>query len=234
MLAQRELFRQNGIPQRRGILLYGPPGTGKTMVGKVLAGLGVASLIWATAADFSSVEAVRRVFKLARQLKPTILFLEDLDLYAGERASGGSVTLGELLSQMDGLEENDGLIVVATTNDLEVIEPAMRDRPSRFDVVLEVGLPEADARRQILTRAFARQKPTSELIERAVVETAGLSGAQLQEVAIVAIQQAIFRGDVGAEGIARLLADDLSAAADKLAGKRKKPIGFGGLAGSGG
>jgi SpoVK/Ycf46/Vps4 family AAA+-type ATPase len=174
------------------------------------------------------------VFKLARQLKPTILFLEDLDLYAGERASGGSVTLGELLSQMDGLEENDGLIVVATTNDLEVIEPAMRDRPSRFDVVLEVGLPEADARRQILTRALARQKPTTDLIERAVAETAGLSGAQLQEVAIVAIQRAIFRGDVDAEGIARVLAEDLAAAVDKLAGTRKQPIGFGAQAGSGG
>jgi SpoVK/Ycf46/Vps4 family AAA+-type ATPase len=135
---------------------------------------------------------------------------------------------------MDGLEENDGLIVVATTNDLEVIEPAMRDRPSRFDVVLEVGLPEADARRQILTRALARQKPTSDLIERAVVETAGLSGAQLQEVAIVAIQQAIFRGDVGAAGIARVAAHDLAAAADKLSGRRKKPIGFGAQAASGG
>ena len=90
------------------------------------------------------------------------------------------------------------------------------------------GLPQAEARRQILARALARQSPSDELLDRAVAETDGLSGAQLQEVAIVAVQQAIFRGDVDPTGIARVSLDDLVAAADRLGSGRRKPIGFGG------
>ena len=67
------------------------------------------------------------------------------------------VTLGELLTQMDGLESNDGVIVVATTNDLGAIEPALAERPSRFDVVLEVGLPDGRARRRILQQNLRQQ-----------------------------------------------------------------------------
>ncbi len=160
LLQQRKLYQSNGLPQKRGILLYGPPGTGKTMIGKALAGLTSATFIWVTAADLYSVNATRHVFALARKLKPTILFLEDLDLYAGDRSHSCSVTLGELLSQMDGLETNDGLILVATTNDLLAIEPALRERPSRFDVVLEVGLPQVAARRQILADNLAARCPT--------------------------------------------------------------------------
>ena len=226
MLSQRALFQRNGIPQKRGILLYGPPGTGKTMVGKVLAGIHAATFIWVTAADNSSVDSVRTIFKLARRLKPTIVFLEDLDLYASERTRGSSTTLGELLSQMDGLEQNDGLIVVATTNDLAAIEPALRDRPSRFDVVLELGLPKTMARRSILAKHLARQLPSDEVLDRAATDTAGLSGAQVREVAVLAIQQAILRGAVHEDGLAHLAASDVLDAVEKVTGRRKRGIGF--------
>jgi ATP-dependent 26S proteasome regulatory subunit len=102
----------------------------------------------------------------------------------------------------------------------------LRDRPSRFDVVLEMGLPKIDARRQILTRHLARQMPDAEVIERAARETDGLSGAQLREVAFLAVQQAIFRGDVPPSGVARLIASDITAAVERLTGGRKQNIGF--------
>ena len=157
ILRRRKLFQVNGIPQKRGVLLYGPPGTGKTMIGKALADSHAGTFLWATAADVKSSEAVRTIFGLARKLRPTIVFLEDLDMFASERGGCTDVTLGELLTQMDGLESNDGVIVVATTNDLAAIEPALAERPSRFDVVLEVGLPAHAARRRILAQNCANR-----------------------------------------------------------------------------
>lgn len=85
ILRRRRLFKANGIPQKRGVLLYGPPGTGKTMIGKALADSLSGTFVWATAADVKSSEAVRTIFDLARKLRPTIVFLEDLDMFAGER-----------------------------------------------------------------------------------------------------------------------------------------------------
>ena len=184
LLDKRETFVRLGVPQKRGILLHGPPGTGKTMIGKALAGLGAATFIYMSAADAESLPCLRHVFQLARRLRPTILFMEDLDLFAERRGHRvDPAILGELLAQMDGLEENDGLIVIATTNDLEAIEPALKDRPSRFDVVLEVGLPKQQQRGKIL-RDNLRALPTERgLLEEAAEATDGLTGAQVREVA---------------------------------------------------
>lgn len=228
MTTNRQLFRRNRVPQHRGILLHGAPGTGKTMIGKVLAGLGIATFIWVTAADIDgNTGRVRDVFQLARQLRPTILFLEDLDFHAAERTRhGGNGVLGELLTQMDGLEGNDGVIVVATTNDLAAIEPAIKDRPSRFDVVIEIGLPKPCARRQILANQLRHAGLEQRLLDDATVATNGLSGAQVREVAILTLQEAIFRRAVNEDGIARPTDDDIQAAIAKVTGKPRKPIGF--------
>ena len=122
ILDQRKTFRKNRVPLRRGVLLYGPPGTGKTLIGKLLARLKVATFLWITSADIDNeADNIRQAFKLARELRPTIVFLEDIDLYATDRQYGARQVLGELLCQMDGLEKNDGLILIATTNDLDVI-----------------------------------------------------------------------------------------------------------------
>ncbi|MBI3468361.1 MAG: ATP-binding protein, partial [Planctomycetes bacterium] len=118
-LKLRKTFKRNGVPQKRGILLYGPPGTGKTLIGKVLAGLGGTTFVYVTAGDVRNPCALRIAFKLARTLRPVIIFLEDLDFYAADRhLTRDQSVLGELLAQMDGLERNDGLVVLATTNDL--------------------------------------------------------------------------------------------------------------------
>jgi SpoVK/Ycf46/Vps4 family AAA+-type ATPase len=128
---------------------------------------------------------------------------------------------------MDGLECNDGVIVVATTNDLAAIEPALSERPSRFDVVLEVGLPAADARRRILAQHLQRQSADAEVLDRAAAATEGCSGAQVREVAFRAVQRAILRGAVDRLGLAQVDDLDLQTAGDQVLGKQKRSaIGF--------
>jgi hypothetical protein len=228
LIKQRDLFRRNHVPQQRGILLHGAPGTGKTMIGKALADWGIATFIWVTAADIDyEPSCVRNIFRLARRLRPTVLFLEDLDFYGANRSQfGRKSVLGELLTQMDGFERNDGLIIVATTNELAAIEPAIKDRPSRFDVVLEIGLPRVEARRQILEQQLRHVVVDAHLLDAAAIATDGLSGAQVREVSILTLQEAIYRGAVDDDGIARPTGDDMRAALAKVTGATRRPIGF--------
>jgi len=225
-LKMRSAFRANGIPQKRGVLLYGPPGNGKTMIAKLLAGLGVTTFLYVTAADANEPEKLQQVFHLARRLRPTIVFLEDLDFYASDRRGPHRVSLGELLAQLDGLEQNDGLIVIATTNDLAAIEPALKDRPSRFDVVLEVGPPSETCRRKMLVQLLRRTSCDSLMIATAASLTKGLSGAQVREVAVLAIQSAICSGTVDGDGVATLSPNDLITASNFVRWIEKRPIGF--------
>jgi hypothetical protein len=137
-----DLIAKNGVSHRRGLLVYGPPGNGKTLIGRVLATTEPATFLYVTAADADNLAVLREAFALARRLKLTIVFLEDLELYASDRrGTADCQTLGEILAQLDGLSDNDGLMVIATTNDLTAIEPAIRERPSRFDLIVEVGPP---------------------------------------------------------------------------------------------
>ena len=226
------VFSRNGVPNRRGLLLYGPPGNGKTLIGRVLASTAPATFMYVTAADAECPEKLRDGFALARRLKPTIILLEDLDLYAAERGSAAECrTLGEILAQLDGLENNDGLMVIATTNDLAAIEPALRERPSRFDVVVEIGPPDADARRKILARRLAKcAPPPPELLDEAVARTDGFSAAQVQEAAWRIIQQAILAGSLDAAGLAQPTLRDLEAALPGLGASRtRRRVGFSGV-----
>jgi transitional endoplasmic reticulum ATPase len=127
---------------------------------------------------------------------------------------------------MDGLEDNEGLIVIATTNDVEAIEPALKDRPSRFDVVLQMGLPSEDQRRQILNRLFRTWGCGEEFLEWASKETNGLSGAQVREVAFLAMQAAIVSASSDAVDNINLRADDLAGAIDTIKGMSKRSVGF--------
>lgn len=229
LLERRQLFQKHGVPQKRGLLLYGPPGTGKTMIGKVLASQGLATFIYATAGDCESLHSMRHLFQLARRLRPTILFLEDLDLFGADRSSQlRTGPLGELLAQMDGLEENDGLIIVATTNDLDAIEPALKDRPSRFDVVLEIGMPEKTERRRIVELSLPATVCCPAVSNRITEATDGFSGAQVRELAFLAIQTVLLRGDVS-DACSLVVEDvDIKTARQQIIGSRERDgkVGF--------
>ncbi len=225
--AHRRLFRKNRIPQRRGLLLYGPPGNGKTMIGKILADHGGWTFIYATAGDIGDPDQIRACFSLARRLRPTILFFEDLDFFASCREENPrGTTLGEMLAQMDGMEKNDGIIVIGTTNDLDAIEPALKDRPSRFDAVLHIAAPNEERRRDILAHYLGRRGVEDALIAFAAHHACGFSAAQLKELAMQTMQQAILSGRVNDEGFAQPTRDDLDLALSRMSGRAKKPLGF--------
>lgn len=136
--------------------------------------------------------------------------------------------LGEILAQLDGFESNDGLIFIATTNDLEAIDPAIRERPSRFDVVLHLGLPSRDARRKILARNLPTGSVSESLLDEAAAATDGFSGAQVREAAYLALQQAVLRDESDSDADLALDAEDLTHAVARLRGNREAVIGFGG------
>ena len=119
----------------------------------------------------------------------------DLDFYASHRGNGArDDTLGELLVQLDGMHSNDGLLVIATTNDLGAIEPAIRDRPSRFDRTIEVGSAPEDVRVAHLVHFLAPFGADRATVAHLGPQTEGMTGAQLQELALVARRRALDQG----------------------------------------
>lgn len=226
-LKRYPLHKQHGLPVRRGVLLHGPPGTGKTMIGRALAQECESTFILVTSSQIEAGEDVARIFRLAGRLAPTILFFEDLDLVGADRhRNSDREVLGELLTQLDGLEQLDGVVTVATTNDLTAIEPALKDRPSRFDVVVEVPPLDAEKCQQYIRKWFAtRQIGCAELTGVSRMH-APLTGAQLQEICTAASLKALSRNGV-ADGQALHVRDqELTEAVEQIRAKAKPRMGF--------
>ncbi len=134
-------YRKAGIPFKRGVVLYGPPGTGKTMIAKIIVSTMEQTVIWVKAGDVSTSDDINRVFRMARIGRPSVIILEDIDFYTEDRnnTSSNKVGIATLMSNLDGLEENDGILVVVTTNRLQCIEKAIIDRPGRIDSQIFLG-----------------------------------------------------------------------------------------------
>lgn len=153
-------FRRIGVESSKGILLYGPPGTGKTMLAKAIANESEANFITAKGSDLlskwygESEKHIAEVFKRARQVAPAIVFLDELDSLApirGTAAGEPQVTeriVNQLLSELDGLEELRGVVVIGATNRPDIIDPALI-RPGRFDELIMVPVPDRSTRKKI-------------------------------------------------------------------------------------
>src|SRR5712692_4412472 len=192
-LKHAALFQRAGMRPPKGILLSGPPGTGKTLLVKALASEMEVNFISVKGPELlskyvgESERGVREIFKKARQAAPTILFLDEIDALAPARGWGGDAhvterVVSQLLTEMDGIEELKGVLVVAATNRPELIDPALR-RPGRFDLFLEFPLPDADSRLEILkvhshNRPVEKELDLSQLAE----QTEGLTGADLESI----------------------------------------------------
>jgi cell division protease FtsH len=180
----RQLERY-GIPSRRGIILAGEPGTGKTTILKAL--MSEAENITCVAAGAYGLLLdgfISSFFEIAQDLSPTIIFIEDIDLIGQIRDhfSRGTPALLDLLAEQDGISEKTAIVTIATSNSLETLDKALRDRPSRFDRVFKITNPSREQRMEMIER-MSEKIPLSEPVKEYIANaTNGYTPAHLQEV----------------------------------------------------
>lgn len=194
-LTKAAAYEQTGAEAPKGILLVGPPGTGKTLLAMALAGEASASFIPLTGSDFSNrfigagKERVETVFKVARKNRPCIIFIDEIDSVAGNRDGSGTdgskehaTTLNKLLTEMDGFKKNEGIFVLAATNRIEVLDPAIL-RPGRFDRHIHVNVSDIKGREEIL-KVYAKNIPIDPNVVLNTVARgiAGFSGADIKNL----------------------------------------------------
>ncbi|MBF6591026.1 MAG: CDC48 family AAA ATPase [Ktedonobacterales bacterium] len=187
-----ELYAAMDLEPVRGVLLSGPPGTGKTLIARALAAACQANFISVKGPELlskwvgESERGVREMFQRARQVAPCVLFLDELDALAPERGGAFDAVsdriIGQLLTELDGIEGRRGVIVVGATNRPELIDSAVL-RSGRFDLVLELPLPDREARRQIFAiHTRARPLASNVSVDWLAKRSEGLSGADIDAV----------------------------------------------------
>lgn len=186
-----QLFKSAKIDMPRGILLHGPPGTGKTLIAKAIANEINANFISVKGPALlskwvgESEKALREIFKRARQVAPCIIFFDEIDALFPQRGSGGQVSermLSVLLTEMDGVEELQQVVVLAATNRVDMLDPALL-RPGRFDLVIHMELPGEGDRVKILA-VHLKDLPLGEDVDCTDLasQTEGFSGAELRDL----------------------------------------------------
>ena len=199
-------FQKLGARIPKGVLLYGPPGTGKTLLARAVAGEANVPFYYISGSDFVEMfvgvgaSRVRDMFQQAKRTAPCLIFIDEIDAVGRQRGSGiggghdeREQTLNQLLTEMDGFGENEGIIIIAATNRPDVLDPALL-RPGRFDRQVTVNLPDVKGREEIL-KVHARNKVLADgvNIEALAKRTPGYSGADLEnllnEAALLAVRR---------------------------------------------
>mgnify|MGYP001630070650 CR=1 FL=1 len=234
----KEPGKYTGVGARipKGVLLEGPPGTGKTLLAKAVAGEAGVPFFSISGSDFVEMfvgvgaSRVRDLFEEAKHNAPCIVFIDEIDAVARRRGTGmggghdeREQTLNQLLVEMDGFGVNEGIIVMAATNRVDILDPAIL-RPGRFDRKVAVGTPDIGGREEIL-KVHAKNKPLGDDVnlQQIAQTTAGFTGADLEnllnEAAIIAakenrsfiaqkdIQRAFIKVGIGAEKKSRIISD---------------------------
>lgn len=205
-LKYAKVFEHMSAKPPKGILLYGPPGTGKTMLAKAVATESEANFIAVKGPEFlnkwvgESEKAVRETFRKARQASPCVIFLDEIDSIAPERGSGvggdsGATerVISQMLTEMDGLESLNNVVVIAATNRPDIMDPALL-RPGRFDKSILIGPPDAESRRKIL-EIHTRGKPVADDVDldELAEKMDGCTGADISAVCNEAVMSAVRR-----------------------------------------
>ncbi len=202
-----DLFKKADTKPPKGIILHGKPGTGKTYMAKALASESGVNFISVKGPQIlskyigESEKGVRELFRMAKQASPCILFLDEIDSLTPRRSEDGSGSgvldrvIGQFLTEMDGIEDLKGVIVLAATNRIDLIDPALL-RSGRFDLLFEVPLPDLKTREKIFG-IHTRKKPLSKKINlnKLALKTEGLTGSDIEficrKAAMLAIRQTI-------------------------------------------
>ncbi|KAJ2902137.1 P-loop containing nucleoside triphosphate hydrolase protein [Zalerion maritima] len=191
-LKNPEKFNTLGGKLPKGVLLVGPPGTGKTLLARAVAGEAGVPFFYMSGSEFDEVyvgvgaKRVRELFNSAKSKSPSIIFIDELDAIGGRRNSRDAAyvkqTLNQLLTELDGFEQNSGVIILAATNFPELLDKALT-RPGRFDRNVVVGLPDVRGRIAILNHHASKIKAGKDVnLEGVALTTAGLSGAELENI----------------------------------------------------
>ena len=189
------LYKEAGAEIPRGILLDGPPGTGKTLLAKAIASEADANFISVAASEFVELfvgmgaAKIRNLFKNARENTPCIIFIDEIDAVGRQRGAGINMandereqTLNQLLAEMDGFADNEGVLIIAATNRKDVLDSALL-RPGRFDRLITVPLPDREAREQIF-KVHSKNKKFDQSVDLNTLAelTPGFSGAQIKNL----------------------------------------------------
>lgn len=209
-----ESFKKIGVKPPRGILLYGPPGTGKTMLAKAVANESQANFISVKGPELlskwvgESEKAVREIFKKARQVSPSIIFFDEIDSLVPRRGSGDSESgravdsvVNQLLTEIDGVEEMNDVIIIGATNRPDRLDPALV-RPGRFDRLILVGNPEKETREEILKLHTAGMKLKDVNLKDIASKLEGYVGADIESIVREAAIRAL-REDIKAEAVTK-------------------------------
>ena len=235
-LKSPDKYNKVGARIPKGVLLVGPPGTGKTLMAKAVAGEAGVPFFSISGSDFVEMfvgvgaSRVRDLFEEGKRHSPCIIFIDEIDAVARRRGTGmggghdeREQTLNQLLVEMDGFGVNEGIIVMAATNRVDILDPAIL-RPGRFDRTIAVGVPDVRGREEIL-KVHAKGKPLGDDVDLAQIAqtTAGFTGAELEnllnEAAILAakedrqflcqkdIQKAFIKVGIGTEKHSRVISE---------------------------
>lgn len=233
-LKNPEKYQKLGARMPRGVLLYGPPGTGKTLLARALAGEAGVPFFALSGSDFVQMYAgvgasrVRELFAKARAAGKCVIFIDEIDALGRRRDDSASderdQTLNALLSEMSGFRPAQGTLVLAATNRIDTLDPALT-RPGRFDRLIEVGLPGRAERKQILA-LHVKDKPVSDTVDltELAARTAAFSGASLEALVNEAAILAANRGgdEISPADVDRAYLDTVAGVDRPAAANRKE------------
>ncbi|MBC2747363.1 MAG: proteasome-activating nucleotidase [ANME-2 cluster archaeon] len=207
-LTDPDLFRDVGVEPPTGVLLYGPPGSGKTLIAKAVASRANATFLRMSGSELvqkyvgEGARLVRDVFQMARDKAPCIIFIDEIDAVGGHRTHDGTTgsaevnrTMVQLLSELDGFEERGEVKIIAATNRIDLLDPALL-RPGRFDRIIEIPMPDEKGRLEIFkihTRKMALDNDVD--LDKLVKITNDLSGADIKAIVTEAGMFVIRRRD---------------------------------------